>query len=65
MSALDYRFANLGGPPDDTSATVPAYQRRAKEVNDNLLKRIHELKRLLCDIQDELEQISSRIEQIL
>jgi hypothetical protein len=63
MSLLD-RYADLSPQPTTgTSAVMPA--KRVDEVNSNFLKRIHEMKRLLCDIQDELEEICSKIEQIL
>jgi hypothetical protein len=39
--------------------------KRVDEVGSNLLGRIHELKRLLYDINGELEEIRSKIEQIL
>jgi len=63
MSLLD-RYVDLSPrPPGDTSAVTPT--KRVDEVGSNLLGRIHELKRLLYDINGELEEIRSRIEQVL
>jgi len=68
MSLLD-RYADLSPrPPEDTSAVVPTnvvLTQRVDEVDSNVLRRIHELKRLLYDINGELEEIRSKIEQIL
>jgi len=66
MSLRD-QYADLTPrPPGDTSAALPVEQRvNVDEVDSNLLRRIHELKRLLYDINGELEEIRSKIEQVL